>query len=81
MNAVEQPLYAVTVTAAARVSTPVLLMLYWHGFRLATPLRILSVEIPAHAVPGDGNPEQRAASKPSIRRCSMSPDPVHAWKV
>jgi len=52
MNAVEQPLYAVTVTAAARVSTPVLLMLYWHGFRLATPLRILSVEIPAHAVPG-----------------------------
>ncbi|QIE29396.1 hypothetical protein SBC1_72230 (plasmid) [Caballeronia sp. SBC1] len=52
MNAVEQPLYAVTVTAAARVSTQVLLMLYWHGFRLATPLRILSVEIPAHAVPG-----------------------------
>jgi hypothetical protein len=52
MKAVGEPLYAVTVTAAARVNTPVLLMLHWHGFRRATPLRLPGIPIPTRAVPG-----------------------------
>ena len=32
VDAVRLPLYAVTVTAARRKDTPVLLMLHWHGF-------------------------------------------------
>ncbi|MEP7083479.1 MAG: diguanylate cyclase [Betaproteobacteria bacterium] len=32
-EAVNLPLYAVTVTAVPRPDTPVLLMLHWHGFR------------------------------------------------
>lgn len=33
MEAVNLPLYAITLTAVPRVDTPVLLMLHWHGFR------------------------------------------------
>lgn len=33
IEAVNLPLYAVTVTAVPRADTPVLLMLHWHGFR------------------------------------------------
>ncbi len=33
IDAVQLPLFAVTLTAIPRVNTPVLLMLHWHGFR------------------------------------------------
>jgi hypothetical protein len=33
MEAVNLPLYAITLTAVPRRDTPVLLMLHWHGFR------------------------------------------------
>jgi len=33
MEAVNLPLYAITLTAVPRPDTPVLLMLHWHGFR------------------------------------------------
>lgn len=33
LEAVNLPLYAVTLTTAPKVDTPVLLMLHWHGFR------------------------------------------------
>lgn len=45
-EAMRLPLYAVTVTAAARVDTPVLLILHWHGFRRETPLRLAGGEQP-----------------------------------
>jgi hypothetical protein len=51
MNVLDHPLYAVTVTAAARVNTPMLL-LHWHSFHRATPLRLPGVPIPTRAVPG-----------------------------
>jgi hypothetical protein len=52
MDTVKLPLYAVTVTAVARVNTPLVTILHWHGFRRATPLRLPGVEIPARPVPG-----------------------------
>ena len=33
IDAVQLPLFAVTLTAIPRANTPVLLMLHWHGFR------------------------------------------------
>lgn len=50
--AVRLPLYAVTLSAAARRNTPLLLMLHWHGFRRETALRIDGVDIPQRPVPG-----------------------------
>ncbi|VVE72306.1 diguanylate cyclase [Pandoraea anapnoica] len=52
MDTVKLPLYAVTVTAVARVNTPLVAILHWHGFRRATPLKLPGVEIPARPVPG-----------------------------
>ncbi|MBY4833508.1 diguanylate cyclase [Burkholderia dolosa] len=52
MDAVGLPLYAVTVTAAARVNTPLVAILHWHGFRRETPLELPGVEIPPRPVPG-----------------------------
>lgn len=46
------PMYAVTAAAAARAGAPVLLILHWHGFRRATPLRLADATPPARAVPG-----------------------------
>lgn len=46
------PLFAVTVTAAAQINTPLIAILHWHGFRRATPLVLPGVEIPARPVPG-----------------------------
>ena len=37
MDTVRLPLFAVTATALPRKSTPVLLMLHWHGFRRENP--------------------------------------------
>ncbi|ANN68683.1 diguanylate cyclase [Bordetella bronchialis] len=51
-DAMRLPLYAVTVTAAARVDTPVLLMLHWHGFRRETPVHVPGVPMPPRPVPG-----------------------------
>jgi hypothetical protein len=48
----DMPLYAVTMAAAARVDTPVLLMMHWHGFQRATPVTIPGVDIPPRALPG-----------------------------
>ncbi|HMN80854.1 MAG TPA: diguanylate cyclase [Burkholderiaceae bacterium] len=50
--AVGMPLYAVSVTAAARIDTPVLLFLHWHGFRRETPLRLPGVPLMPQPVPG-----------------------------
>lgn len=52
MEAMKLPLYAVTLTAVDRRDTPLLLMMHWHGFRRATPLRIPGVDIPRRPVPG-----------------------------
>ncbi|KVO19829.1 hypothetical protein [Burkholderia ubonensis] len=49
---VRMPLFAVTVTAAAQVNTPLFAILHWHGFRRATPLILPGVEIPPRPVPG-----------------------------
>lgn len=51
-GAMRLPLYAVTVTAAARVDTPVLLILHWHGFRRETPVRLPGVALPPRPVAG-----------------------------
>lgn len=52
MDSVRLPLFAVTVTAAAQVNTPLLAILHWHGFRRATPLVLPGVDIPPRPVPG-----------------------------
>ncbi|UEP33131.1 MULTISPECIES: diguanylate cyclase [unclassified Burkholderia] len=52
MDSVRMPLFAVTVTAAAQVNTPLFAILHWHGFRRATPLVLPGVEIPPRPVPG-----------------------------
>lgn len=52
MDAVKLPLYAVTVTAVARVNTPLVVILHWHGFRRATPLVLSGVDIQPRSVPG-----------------------------
>ncbi|WP_414442423.1 diguanylate cyclase [Burkholderia sp. 22PA0106] len=52
MDAVNLPLYAVTVTAVARVNTPLVAILHWHGFRRATPLVLPGVAIQPRSVPG-----------------------------
>ncbi|KWF13378.1 hypothetical protein [Burkholderia pseudomultivorans] len=52
VESVRLPLFAVTVTAAARVNTPLFAMFHWHGFRRATPLVLPGVEIPPRPVPG-----------------------------
>ncbi|MEX3843719.1 diguanylate cyclase [Paraburkholderia sp. BR10882] len=51
-ESVRLPLFAVTVSAAAQVNTPLVAILHWHGFRRATPLVLPDVEIPARPVPG-----------------------------
>jgi hypothetical protein len=51
-DAMRLPMYAVTVATAARVDSPVLLILHWHGFRRETPLRVQGVMPPARPVPG-----------------------------
>jgi hypothetical protein len=51
-GAMRLPLYAVTMTAAARVDTPFFLMLHWHGFRRETPVRVPGVAVPARPVAG-----------------------------
>ncbi|MFP3656332.1 diguanylate cyclase, partial [Burkholderia sp. SIMBA_052] len=38
IDPVRLPLFAVTVTAAAQVNTPLIAILHWHGFKRATPL-------------------------------------------
>ncbi|MEX3948977.1 diguanylate cyclase [Paraburkholderia sp. EG287B] len=50
-ESVRLPLFAVTVSAAAQVNTPLVAILHWHGFRRATPLMLPGVEIPARPVP------------------------------
>ncbi|KVV44114.1 diguanylate cyclase [Burkholderia ubonensis] len=52
IESVRMPLFAVTVTAAAQVNTPLFAILHWHGFRRATPLILPGVEIPPRPVPG-----------------------------
>ncbi|UXU85413.1 diguanylate cyclase [Burkholderia sp. S-53] len=52
IESVRMPLFAVTLTAAAQVNTPLLAILHWHGFRRATPLVLPGVEIPPRPVPG-----------------------------
>ena len=52
IDTVRLPLFAVTVAAAARVNTPLIAILHWHGFRRATPLVLPGIEIPPRPVPG-----------------------------
>ncbi|TXC88908.1 diguanylate cyclase [Paraburkholderia azotifigens] len=52
IKSVRLPLFAVTVTVAARVNTPLVAILHWHGFRRATPLVLPGVDIPPRPVPG-----------------------------
>ncbi|MGX6567045.1 diguanylate cyclase [Cupriavidus necator] len=52
MDSVRLPLFAVTVTAVARVNTPLVAILHWHGFRRATPLKLPGIDIPPRPVPG-----------------------------
>ncbi|PVX85722.1 diguanylate cyclase [Paraburkholderia unamae] len=52
IDTVRLPLFAVTVTAAAQVNTPLIAILHWHGFRRATPLVLPGIEIPPRPVPG-----------------------------
>jgi len=52
IDSVRLPLFAVTVAAAARVNTPLIAILHWHGFRRATPLVLPGIEIPPRPVPG-----------------------------
>jgi len=51
-GAMRAPLYAVTATVAARVDTPVLLILHWHGFRRGTPVAVPGTVIPMRPLPG-----------------------------
>ncbi|MGF6840277.1 hypothetical protein QF001_004144 [Paraburkholderia youngii] len=51
MDSVRLPLFALTVTAAAQVNTPLIAILHWHGFRRATPLVLPGVDIPPRPVP------------------------------
>lgn len=51
IDTVRLPLFAVTVTAAAQVNTPLIAILHWHGFRRATPLVLPGVKIPPRPVP------------------------------
>lgn len=51
IDSVRLPLFAVTVTAAAHVNTPLIAILHWHGFRRMTPLMLPGVEIPPWPVP------------------------------
>lgn len=50
-GAMRLPLYAVTVAAAARVDTPVVLVLHWHGFARETPLASAAVPTTTWPVP------------------------------
>jgi hypothetical protein len=52
IDSVRLPLFAVTVTAASQVNTPLIAILHWHGFRRATPLVLPGIEIPSRPVPG-----------------------------
>ncbi|SAK97192.1 hypothetical protein AWB75_07090 [Caballeronia catudaia] len=52
IDTVRLPLVAVTVTAVARVNTPLLAIVHWHGFRRATPLVLPGIDIPPRPVPG-----------------------------
>ncbi|MGD7283799.1 diguanylate cyclase, partial [Ralstonia pseudosolanacearum] len=52
MDTVRLPLFAVTVTAVARVNTPLVAILHWHGFRRATPLALPGIDIPPRPMPG-----------------------------
>jgi hypothetical protein len=52
VRSVRLPLFAVTVTAAAKVNTPLVAILHWHGFQRATPLVLPGVDIPPRPVPG-----------------------------
>jgi hypothetical protein len=51
-DAMRLPLYAVTVTVPARVNTPALLILHWHGFRRETAVRLPGIDIAPRAVAG-----------------------------
>jgi len=51
IDAMHVPLYAVTVTAVARVNTPLVALLHWHGFRRATPLALPGIDLPPRPVP------------------------------
>jgi hypothetical protein len=51
-RAMHLPLFAVTMAAAARVDTPVLLMMHWHGFQRATPLTLPGIQFLPRALPG-----------------------------
>ncbi|AJE97281.1 hypothetical protein [Pandoraea apista] len=52
VESVRLPLFAVTLTAAAQVNSPLLAILHWHGFRRATPLVLPGVDIPPRPIPG-----------------------------
>lgn len=51
-GAMRLPLYAVTLSVAARKRTPALLILHWHGFRRAAALRIPGLSIPPRSIAG-----------------------------
>jgi hypothetical protein len=51
IDTVRLPLFAVTVTAAAHINTPLIVLLHWHGFRRATPLALPGVDIPSRPIP------------------------------
>jgi len=51
-TAMRLPLYAVTLSAAAKPDTPLMLILHWHGFRRQSPLRLPGVALPSRPVAG-----------------------------
>ena len=51
-EAMRVPLYAVTATAVARVDTPILLILHWHGFFRTTTVQLPGTPIPLRSLPG-----------------------------
>lgn len=46
------PLFAVTVAAAAKADTPMILILHWHGFGKETPVSIPGIPTPSRPVAG-----------------------------
>jgi len=72
------PLYAVTATAAARVGTPVLLILHWHGFLRETALSLPGASPPPRPVPGSAlQLDGRWASFPDLEAALLDA----AWRL
>lgn len=52
MDAVQLPLVAVTMIAAHRPNTPLVVILHWRGLHHASPFMLPGADIPPYSVPG-----------------------------